>query len=316
MSSLATLNEQAAICADEMEFRSAALRIGVSEVGGARLLDCGATMPGGLQAGVLLARLCLSDRAEVSMQPGGLDGIPGPLVQVVSDDPIRACLASQYAGWQVQVGKYFAMGSGPMRAAANIEKLFSEIPGHETPPVAVGALETRKVPTEEVISYLVEKLPKSVRALTLAFAPASSIAGSVQVVARSLETALHKLHTLHFPLSEIISGYGVAPLPPIANEELKAIGWTNDAILYAGRVVLWVRADDDQLAELGPKVPSSGSSDYGAPFQEIFKRAGDFYKIDPMLFSPAEIVFHNLTSGRTHRFGQLAPDIYRKSIGE
>ena len=41
-----------------------------------------------------------------------------PLVQVVTDHPVRACLASQYAGWAIKEGKYFAMGSGPMRAAA------------------------------------------------------------------------------------------------------------------------------------------------------------------------------------------------------
>ena len=45
-------------------------------------------------------------------------GRPIPLVHVVSDHPVRACLASQYAGWAIRDGKYFAMGSGPMRAAA------------------------------------------------------------------------------------------------------------------------------------------------------------------------------------------------------
>src|SRR5204863_6387065 len=139
----------------------------------------------------------------------------------------------------------------------------------------------------------------------LLVAPASSLAGSLQVVARSLETALHKLDELKFNLQQVVSGMGSAPLPPIAADDLQAIGRTNDAILYGGRVVLWVRADDAQLAEVGPKVPSSASSDHGEPFAAIFERYGhDFYKIDPMLFSPAEVVIHNLQSGRTHRFGR------------
>jgi methenyltetrahydromethanopterin cyclohydrolase len=136
-------------------------------------------------------------------------------------------------------------------------------------------------------------------------------------VARSLETALHKLHELKFDLGQVVSGHGVAPLPPVAADEMKAIGRTNDAILYGGKVNIWVRADDAQLAEIGPKVPSSASSDHGAPFATIFERYNrDFYKIDPMLFSPAVVVFHNLKSGRCHAFGLLEPEVLRRSFFE
>src|SRR5262249_34137874 len=146
-------------------------------------------------------------------------------------------------------------------------------------------------------------------------APAFSLAGSLQVVARSLETALHKLHELKFDLAQVTSGYGMAPLPPVATNELHAIGRTNDAILYGGRVILWVRADDDQLAEIGPRVPSSASRDHGAPFAEIFARYNhDFYKVDPLLFSPAQVVFHNLKTGKSHLFGHLAPEVLQRSF--
>jgi methenyltetrahydromethanopterin cyclohydrolase len=260
-----------------------------------------------------MARICLSGQADVALEPGP----DGPMIQVFSDDPVRACLASQYAGWQIKVDKYFAMGSGPMRAAYGKEAIFDHLPGgREQPPVAVGVLESRKHPTDEVIAYLVERLPPSVERITLAIAPTSSIAGTIQVVARSLETALHKLHELHFDLAQIVSGYGIAPLPPIASDENRGIGWTNDAILYGGRVVLWVRSDDEILSQIGPKVPSSASPDHGAPFAEVFARyGGDFYKIDPLLFSPAVVTFHNLKTGKSHTFGKLAPEILRKSFG-
>jgi methenyltetrahydromethanopterin cyclohydrolase len=202
-----------------------------------------------------------------------------------------------------------------MRAAYDKEELFNDIPGRERPPVAVGVLETRKLPGEDVVAHLAECVNLDHARLTLLVAPASSIAGTVQVVARSVETALHKLHELKFDLKQVVSGFGVAPLPPVAADEIGAIGRTNDAILYGGRVVLWVRSDDDRLAEVGPKVPSSASPEHGAPFAEIFERAGrDFYKIDPMLFSPAELVVQNLASGRCHRFGRPAPDVLRRSF--
>jgi methenyltetrahydromethanopterin cyclohydrolase len=207
------------------------------------------------------------------------------------------------------------MGSGPMRAHYGKEELFDHIAGRESAAVAVGVLETRKLPTEEVTGWLAGKLGLPASKLTLLVAPASSLAGTIQVVARSVETALHKLYELKFALSQVVSGTGVAPLPPVAADDLEAIGRTNDAILYGAHVNLWVRTDDALLAEVGPKVPASASPDYGAPFAEIFERYNrDFYKIDPLLFSPAVVTFHNLRTGRSHTFGRLAPDVLRRSF--
>jgi methenyltetrahydromethanopterin cyclohydrolase len=309
-----TLNERALLLADNLAARAADLRIAVQTTGdGARVLDCGVKADGGVGAGLGLARVCLAGLADVSLAPGAPYF---PQIQVTTDHPVLACMASQYAGWQVSVGKFFAMGSGPMRAAYGKEPLFDHIPGRETPSCAVGVLETRKVPTDEVAAYLAEKLKLAPDDLTLLAAPASSTAGTVQVVARALETALHKLHELKFDLGQVVSGYGAAPLPPVAADEMSAIGRTNDAILYGGRAVLWVRADDDQIAAVGPKVPSTASSDHGAPFAEVFAKAdNDFYKIDPMLFSPAVIVFQNLRTGRAHVFGREEPAVLRKSWG-
>ena len=176
-------------------------------------------------------------------------------------------------------------------------------------------LETRKLPTPEVTAHLAEKLQLPPERLTLLAAPTASIAGTVQVVARALETALHKLYELKFDLAQVVSGVGAAPLPPVAADDMTGISRTNDAILYGGRVALWVRADDDQLAAVGPRVPSSASRDHGAPFADIFERYHrDFYQIDPLLFSPAWICFHNLRTGRTHAFGRLEPDVLRQSF--
>jgi methenyltetrahydromethanopterin cyclohydrolase len=311
-----TLNERAWRLADDLAANAAGLRVAVQPTAaGARLLDCGIHAAGGLHAGLGLARVCLAGLAEVSLVPGEVAGVPGVQVAVASDQPVLACMAAQYAGWQVSVGKFFAMGSGPMRAAYGKEELFDKIPGREQAPVAVGALETRKLPGDDVVSYLCERLHLPASQLTLLAAPAASLAGTLQVVARSLETALHKLYELKFDLTQVVSGFGSAPLPPVAADELTAIGRTNDAILYGGRVVIWVRTDDEQLAEIGPKVPSSASPDHGAPFAAIFERyQRDFYKIDRLLFSPAQIVFHNLKTGRSHTFGRTEPDVLQRSF--
>ena len=311
-----TLNERANAVADELERNTARLRVSVSKVAGARVIDCGGAVQGSLAAGLLMARACLADLGEVAYVPCPITEVGGPAVQVTTDDPVRACLASQYAGWQVTAGKFFAMGSGPMRALAAREELFQHIPGKEQASVAVGVLETHKHPTDEVIAAIVAKLPPVAEHLTLLVAPTTSIAGTTQVVARSVETALHKLHELKFDVTQIVSGYGVAPLPPVATDFVHAIGRTNDAILYGGKVTLWVRADDELLAHIGPKVPSAASKDHGAPFAEVFARYnGDFYQIDPLLFSPAEVEFRNLKTGKCHRFGKSELGLLRKSFG-
>ena len=120
---------------------------------------------------------------------------------------------------------------------------------------------------------------------------------------------------LGFDLKQVESGWGVAPLPPVAADDLAAIGRTNDAILYGGEVTLWVRGDDAQLAEIGARVPSSASRDHGQPFAAIFQRYNrNFYDIDPHLFSPAVVTLINLDTGRSHRFGRTMPDVIEKSF--
>jgi methenyltetrahydromethanopterin cyclohydrolase len=310
-----TLNERAQRLADHLAQNAAQHRIRVQTIGGARVLNCGIDTPGGLQAGLALARICLANLAEVSVVPGDVGGVACPVVQITSDHPVLACMASQYAGWPIAVGKYFAMGSGPMRAARDGEELFDHIEGREQPPVAVGVLETRKLPDEAVIAHIADAVKVPAAKLTLLAAPAASMAGNLQVVARSVETCLHKLHELHFDLGQVVSGFGSAPLPPVAHDEAAAIGRTNDAILYGGRVVLWVSAEDDQLAEVGAKVPSSASPDHGEPFGDIFKRYHhDFYKIDPLLFSPAEVIVTALQSGESFHAGRRDPALLDASF--
>jgi len=310
------LNGRAAQLCRSVRGRVEELRAEIAFVAGATVVDLGVAALGGLEAGLALAEICLAGLGRVQLMPGDQTIWPGPAVSVSTDHPIAACLASQYAGWQIALGKYFAMGSGPMRAVAAKEDLIKHVGLHETADVAVGVLETSKLPTAEVIEYLARECGVAPDRLTLAIARTASQAGTVQVVARSVETALHKLHELKFDLSRITSGWGVAPLPPPAADDLTGIGRTNDAILYGARVTLWVRGDDESLQAIGPKVPSNSSTDHGEPFADVFNRAGhDFYKIDPLLFSPAVVTFSNLDTGNSYTFGRLMPEVIKKSFG-
>jgi methenyltetrahydromethanopterin cyclohydrolase len=283
--------------------------------GGGWYVDCGIEARGGLLTGIDLARVCLGDLAKVSLVPGDIAGMAVPFVQVVTDYPVQACLASQYAGWALKDGKYFAMGSGPMRAAAGSEAIYEGIGYRETADAVVGVLESRKPPPPSIVAKIATACRVEPSEVALLVAPTASLAGGLQIVARSIETALHKLAELKFDVGRIVSAHGVAPLPPVAANDLAAIGRTNDAILYGARVVLVVKGDDASLEAIGPQVPSVASRDYGEPFAAIFARYNhDFYAVDRLLFSPAEVVFQNIDTGRMHAFGRLNPEVLARSF--
>ena len=270
---------------------------------------------GGLSVGLLLAKVCLGGHGNVNITQGDNQLWHGPSVEIGTDHPVAACMASQYAGWQISKGDFFGMGSGPMRAAAAKEKIFETIGRTEKPKSVVGVIETAQIPNDEVTSYIAEECNVSPSEVTLLVAPTASLPGSIQIVARSVETALHKMFEIGFDLENVVSGIGSAPLPPVAKNDLAGIGRTNDAVLYGANVMLWVQCDDDAIAAIIEKIPSSSSSDYGSPFCEIFKRYDhDFYKIDPHLFSPARISINNLKSGRTFQAGECRADLIQKSF--
>lgn len=326
-------NHLAQTLCDHAVQHSQRLRLGVKNVAGATVLDFGieslenGTPSGGLAAGVLLARICLADLAEVRLEscdPKKLVVENG--VRVQTDHPLMACLGSQYAGWPVQTEKYFAIASGPMRMVRGREEMLQHFQLSTNTEAradlakrderVVGVLETDKFPDADVVSEIASQCQVSPSDVTLCVAPVTSIAGSIQVVARSVETALHKMHAVGMDPSKVVSATGFAPLAPPATTTIGGIGRTNDAILYGGQVTLWVDLPQQQIAELGGLIPSGSSKDYGKPFAEIFKSYDyDFYKVDPNLFSPAVVTFVNLNTGESTQFGELDIEVLKKSFG-
>ena len=126
---------------------------------------------------------------------------------------------------------------------------------------------------------------------------------------------MHKLDAIGFDITRVVSAIGSAPVPPTAKDDLRAIGRTNDCILYGGEARFVIDAPDDTLKTLAAKLPASASADYGTPFYDTFQRYhGDFYKIDPQLFSPAEVWLTSATTGQTFHGGHLNPEVLLSSL--
>ena len=284
---------------------------------GATIIDAGVKVKGGLLAGKFVTEVCLGGLGEAQLTQMSFGDVELPTIFVATDHPAVSTLGSQFAGWRVKVGKYFGMGSGPARALSlKPKKLYEEIEYEDKADVAVIVLESDEKPTEEALKYIAEECNVSIENVYAVVTPTSSIAGSVQISGRVVETGIHKISEVGFDPKKILYASGYAPIAPVHPKSIKAMGRTNDMILYGGVVKLIVEHDDDEkLKEYVAKVPSCTSKDYGRPFYDIFKAAEfDFYKISPDLFAPAKIIVNNVKTGSTFVAGYVNTEVIQQSI--
>jgi methenyltetrahydromethanopterin cyclohydrolase len=286
---------------------------------GATVIDCGVKEDGGYEAGLYLARLCLADLADLQYTTFDLKGLKWPAIQIATDNPVIACMASQYAGWRISVGDYFGMGSGPARALAlKPKELYKEIGYHDDFQAAILFIESNRLPDERVVEYIAKHCSVDPENVMIAVAPTASIAGSVQISARVVETGIHKFKSIGFDINCIKSGYGIAPIAPIVGNDIQCMGSTNDCVIYGGETNYTVCFNGElaELEELVQKVPSTNSHHFGKPFYQTFKEAGfDFYKVNEDIFAPARLNVNDLKNKKTISSGEIYPEILFQSFG-
>jgi methenyltetrahydromethanopterin cyclohydrolase len=315
-----SVNERAAKLVAQLVADAAELRIGVSRGDlGEMLIDAGSKSHGSIAAGLRIAEICMGGLADVRLVPSAATPRWPWTIVVQSSNPVVACLASQYAGWRLSrkegEDSFFALGSGPARALARREPLFEVLSYADSAASATLVIESNRPPPAKVVAKVAEDCRVKPKDLTIIFTPTQSLAGSTQIVARALEVALHKTHELGFPLERVVDGIGAAPLCPPHPDFVIAMGRTNDAIIFAGQVQLFVTGPASEARSLAGKLPSKASRDYGRPFAEIFRQVkGDFYAIDPMLFSPAKITVTALETGESIQSGEIDLDLLDASF--
>jgi methenyltetrahydromethanopterin cyclohydrolase len=319
-SSFPSVNALSAPIVQSLIDNADALRLGVSKMSnGTTVIDAGIDVRGGLEAGRLISEVCLGGLGSVKLRASTNFENWSWHVDVHTSHPVLSCLASQYAGWSLSHGEgkgaFNALGSGPGRAMGSKEELFEELGYKDKSESACLVIEADANPPVEIADKVAEMCGITADKLTLIITPTSSLCGSVQVVARVLETSLHKIHALGFDLSKVVDGAGSAPICPPGVDFLTAMSRTNDAILFAGQVHLFLQTGDEEAQELANNLPSSASNDYGKPFGEVFKDVEyDFYKIDPMLFSPARVAVTAMDTGNTFHAGKIDLPLLDKSF--
>jgi methenyltetrahydromethanopterin cyclohydrolase len=306
-----SVNARAQALINTLTDASAEVKIDVAQgPRGETIIDAGARARGSTAAGLAIAEICMGGLGQIHVAESAATPRWPWTVIVRSANPVIACLASQYAGWRLAHGEgkgaFFALGSGPARALARSEPLFETLAYRDAATSAALVMESARPPPEPIVDKVAQACGLAPERLTFIYAPTQSLAGATQIVARVLEVALHKAHELKFPLEDIVEGMAAAPLAPPHPDLITAMGRTNDAIIYAGRAHLMVTGPAAAARQLAEQLPSQGSRDYGRPFAEIFKRFnGDFYAIDPMLFSPAQVTVTALDTGESFHAGRL-----------
>lgn len=284
---------------------------------GATIVDAGIEAKGGFQAGKIITEICMGGCGKAEIIPRRYGELELPSIFVYTDHPVIATLGSQFAGWQIKEGDYFAIGSGPARALAlKPKEIYEKIGYRDDFDKAVVVLETDKHPPEKLLERFVKDCHVLSKNLAVILTPTASIAGATQVSGRIIETGIHKLSKLGLDPNVILYAWGCAPISPIHPKFVKAMARTNDAILYGGITYYAIEyEDEEELKEIVEKAPSKASKDYGKLFIEIFKEADyDFYKIDPNLFAPAIIIVNNIQTGKIFRAGEINAEILTKSL--
>ncbi len=314
-----SVNEYGLDVFDEMMEFADELQVGIKELSnGTTLIDAGVEEAGGFGAGLFVSRICMADLVDIKFSSFDLGKVVVPAVELTTDHPVIACMASQFAGWRIKVKKFFGMGSGPARALSlNPKELYEKINYADDADEAVLVLESSTMPDEEVTAEIAKACRVEPEDLYIVVAPTASIAGSVQISARGVETGIHKLESLGFDINSIKHAHGIIPLSPIVGDDVKCMGSTNDCIIYCGRMYYAVDYENvDELKGYVKKVPSLSSRDYGKPFYVTFKEAGfDFFKVDAAMFAPAEITVNEINSGKTFTSGKINPEVLLESFG-
>ncbi|AAB85276.1 methenyltetrahydromethanopterin cyclohydrolase [Methanothermobacter thermautotrophicus] len=319
---MVSVNLEAKKIVDRMIEKADDLKIKVDKLeNGSTVIDCGVNVDGSIKAGELYTGVCLGGLADVGISiPGDLsERFALPSVKIKTDFPAISTLGAQKAGWSVSVGDFFALGSGPARALSlKPAETYEEIGYQDEADVAILTLEADKLPGEDVTDMIAEECDVAAENVYVLVAPTSSLVGSIQISGRVVENGTYKmLEALHFDVNKVKYAAGIAPIAPVDPDSLKAMGKTNDAVLFGGRTYYYIESEEgDDIKSLAENLPSSASEGYGKPFYDVFREADyDFYKIDKGMFAPAEVVINDLRTGDVFRAGFVNEELLMKSFG-
>ncbi|ACV47930.1 MULTISPECIES: methenyltetrahydromethanopterin cyclohydrolase [Halomicrobium] len=307
-----SLNRMATELVDEAIDFADELTIAVHALeGDAAVLDFGVDVPGAVEAGLLATEIQTAGLATVQTKLSSVAGAPLTHVELSTDHPALGLLCSQKGGWELSVGGFEGLGSGPARALVAEEEIYSRVGYHDAADFAVLTIEADELPEQDVAGHVAERTGVPETAVFLPVYATASVTGSVVAAARAAELAAFRLSELGYDPVSILSATGSAPVAPVADSEEAAMARTTDALAYGGQVHLTVEEEFDRFDE----VVSVAAEEYGTPLVEAFDDADwDFSEVPVEVFAPAQVTV-DVLGGETHVFGDTHEDVLAESFG-
>lgn len=285
----------------------------ISRPFGVTVLDMGVLTTGSWEAGKIFAEAAMGGMGSVSFGEFNLGGIIIPSVNVYVNNPSVACMSSHVAGWQILEGRFSPIAGGPVRAIRGLDRFARAVGYRDESDQGVATLQLPELPSDELLRTM--KDVSGVQHLYVMVAKTASLVGMIQVCARTVEQVLPTLWEHGFDVEKTLYGFGRAPLPPLVDDELEALGRVNDSLVYGNETTLVVRCDDDEIAKSLSGCTFKNNTWYGQRFRDIFEAFGcDWYKVPRQCDAPAKINLVNAKTGRLFTEGEINVAMLKRSF--
>lgn len=284
---------------------------------GATVIDTGVEVASGYLTGLKLIEIAMGGLGTATLTFMDYDGLMLPTVVVTTDYPAISLLGSQLAGWTVKAEGFHGFGSGPARALAlKPKRVFEKIKYKDQYDSAVLLLETEMKPTNEAaleVSKMCNVKPEN---LYLVLTTSNTLAGSVQVSGRVVETGLYRLDFLGFDPLKVVYAVGFAPVMPPHPDPNVSVSREEDALIYGGSSQYIVDFENEEkLKEFSVKAPATTWPEYGKTSYEALKAVNfDWSKLDPSFFAIGAVTIVNRRTGKVLASGKIYPEMIKKSL--
>lgn len=314
-----SVNERAVKLAEKMMADPEFYKVKVKKIRGANIIDCGVEADGGWESAKLVTEILFGGLNQVSFGvfPEKIDDIYYHSVEVYSDRVVLQQAGCNISGWELRPGKYAPVLAGPGRTVARKKGDWLEVYSDYSDKYhkAVLTVEKGTPMGEDEVQDLIDAVGIEPQDLYIILAASGSTVCSVEVAARILEQTLHRLREEGFNLDNIVEAHGFAVIPPVAKDDLIAMGRLNDVLMYGGQSTYTVNCEDSEIEAIINKITCDKSPVYGTMFKEIYEKHGcDFYQVPLETYSPAKVVIINQKTGRVFKAGQFNLEVLAKSF--
>ena len=299
---------------EELELNAEKLKIKISKINKAKIIDCGIEVEGSITAGLLFTKLSLGGLAKVNIDFSNNE--PFFALRVETSHPVLATLGCQAASWNIKKGEFFGMACGPGRALAQKpSKSYKLLDYKDENDIAILCIESDRLPNDEVIEYLAEKCKVEKQNLRLIMIKTNCLVEYIQMAARAVELGIFRLvEQLGYSKEKVLHAVGYGIVPPISIDADKSNNRVNNGLIYGTKLYLIINSNpEDDLDTLIQQIPSKFSKNYGRTYLEAFNEAGlDFANFDLSLIAPTEVIINDVRTGKIYHEGKIETDYLLK----